>query len=136
MGRNDPCHCGSGKKYKKCCLDADEAARPRVVERDGDRFHVSPGVSESQFESARQYFREKDEGRGPAAQMAEYAKPLIDSTDGSFEAMQKALNIGMTLLEPRGVEGRREARGSARRDGRPLRGRHPCRVRGDRADDD
>jgi hypothetical protein len=21
IGRNDPCHCGSGKKYKKCCLD-------------------------------------------------------------------------------------------------------------------
>jgi uncharacterized protein YecA (UPF0149 family) len=20
-GRNDPCPCGSGKKYKKCCLD-------------------------------------------------------------------------------------------------------------------
>lgn len=20
MGRNDPCHCGSGKKYKACCL--------------------------------------------------------------------------------------------------------------------
>ncbi|MDD5944946.1 MAG: SEC-C metal-binding domain-containing protein [Clostridia bacterium] len=19
MGRNDPCPCGSGKKYKKCC---------------------------------------------------------------------------------------------------------------------
>jgi tetratricopeptide (TPR) repeat protein len=25
-GRNDPCHCGSGKKYKRCCLDNDEAA--------------------------------------------------------------------------------------------------------------
>lgn len=25
IGRNDPCPCGSGKKYKKCCLDADEA---------------------------------------------------------------------------------------------------------------
>jgi preprotein translocase subunit SecA len=25
-GRNDPCHCGSGKKYKKCCLAKDEAA--------------------------------------------------------------------------------------------------------------
>lgn len=24
-GRNDPCHCGSGKKYKKCCADADGA---------------------------------------------------------------------------------------------------------------
>lgn len=20
LGRNDPCHCGSGSKYKKCCL--------------------------------------------------------------------------------------------------------------------
>jgi hypothetical protein len=25
MGRNDPCHCGSGKKYKQCHLAADEA---------------------------------------------------------------------------------------------------------------
>ncbi len=22
IGRNDPCSCGSGKKYKKCCLDS------------------------------------------------------------------------------------------------------------------
>ena len=27
IGRNAPCHCGSGKKYKKCCLQKDEAAR-------------------------------------------------------------------------------------------------------------
>jgi tetratricopeptide (TPR) repeat protein len=25
-GRNEPCHCGSGKKYKHCCLGKDEAA--------------------------------------------------------------------------------------------------------------
>ena len=25
IGRNDPCPCGSGKKYKKCCLGKDEA---------------------------------------------------------------------------------------------------------------
>ena len=24
-GRNEPCHCGSGKKYKQCCLPKDEA---------------------------------------------------------------------------------------------------------------
>jgi hypothetical protein len=29
IGRNDPCHCGSGKKYKKCCLEKDETARAR-----------------------------------------------------------------------------------------------------------
>ena len=25
-GRNDPCHCGSGRKYKQCCLEKDDAA--------------------------------------------------------------------------------------------------------------
>jgi TolA-binding protein len=29
-GRNDPCPCGSGKKYKKCCLAKDEAAAAAV----------------------------------------------------------------------------------------------------------
>ena len=24
LGRNEPCHCGSGKKYKKCCLSKDD----------------------------------------------------------------------------------------------------------------
>jgi SEC-C motif/Protein of unknown function (DUF1186) len=26
VGRNDPCPCGSGKKFKKCCLDAHRGA--------------------------------------------------------------------------------------------------------------
>jgi hypothetical protein len=25
-GRNEPCHCGSGRKYKQCCLLKDESA--------------------------------------------------------------------------------------------------------------
>ena len=25
-GPNDPCHCGSGKKYKKCCMQKDKMA--------------------------------------------------------------------------------------------------------------
>jgi tetratricopeptide (TPR) repeat protein len=34
-GRNDPCPCGSGKKYKHCCLDKDRAAElePAVRQR-------------------------------------------------------------------------------------------------------
>jgi hypothetical protein len=35
LGRNDPCHCGSGKKYKQCCLGRDEekarAARAKAA---------------------------------------------------------------------------------------------------------
>lgn len=26
QGRNDPCNCGSGEKYKRCCMSKDEAA--------------------------------------------------------------------------------------------------------------
>jgi len=26
LSRNDPCHCGSGRKYKKCCMRKDRAA--------------------------------------------------------------------------------------------------------------
>lgn len=37
LGRNDPCHCGSGKKYKQCCLAKDEAkeraARAQAAEK-------------------------------------------------------------------------------------------------------
>ena len=32
VGRNDPCPCGSGLKYKKCCLELDSSAeQPRVM---------------------------------------------------------------------------------------------------------
>lgn len=27
IGRNDICHCGSGKKYKKCCLEEDTSKK-------------------------------------------------------------------------------------------------------------
>src|ERR1700687_1121529 len=26
IGRNDPCHCASGQKYKRCCQEKDETA--------------------------------------------------------------------------------------------------------------
>jgi hypothetical protein len=33
VGRNNPCPCGSGKKYKKCCLAKDEAAAIEATAR-------------------------------------------------------------------------------------------------------
>ena len=37
-GRNDRCPCGSGKKYKACCLTTDEAAeRERLAAAQADR---------------------------------------------------------------------------------------------------
>ena len=31
VGRNDPCPCGSGKKYKKCCIDKKESTLPYQI---------------------------------------------------------------------------------------------------------
>jgi len=33
IGRNDPCHCGSGKKYKKCCAAKDEAKERESLDK-------------------------------------------------------------------------------------------------------
>lgn len=30
LGRNDPCHCGSGRKYKHCHYDEDRAAEAKA----------------------------------------------------------------------------------------------------------
>lgn len=45
-GRNDPCHCGSGLKYKKCCLRADEKAQRRArLARQSAQLNRSRGVT-------------------------------------------------------------------------------------------
>lgn len=68
IGRNSACICGSGNKYKKCCLSLNEAARwqppnystglslgqPRIGERVGDRTLVK--VGEAVFEGAWKLF--------------------------------------------------------------------------------
>ncbi len=38
-GRNDPCHCGSGKKYKKCCWRGAGVAQPRVAAAENTEEH-------------------------------------------------------------------------------------------------
>jgi hypothetical protein len=39
VGRNDPCPCGSGKKYKQCCMHSSEQEEPQP----SPRFRFEPG---------------------------------------------------------------------------------------------
>jgi hypothetical protein len=48
LGRNDRCHCGSGRKYKKCCLEGDRAA-PLVTQRDQDGLLVGKPAIETMW---------------------------------------------------------------------------------------
>lgn len=46
-GRNDPCHCESGVKYKKCCLQKDVAKRNRRRFEDSPAKPMSPDAAAS-----------------------------------------------------------------------------------------
>lgn len=41
QGRNEPCHCGSGKKYKKCCREKDQA-----LQSDASAY---PGITQTEL---------------------------------------------------------------------------------------
>jgi len=49
IGRNDPCPCGSGQKYKRCCLPRDEATaaaeRAAALARETERFASDAAIS-------------------------------------------------------------------------------------------
>jgi tetratricopeptide (TPR) repeat protein len=50
-GRNDPCPCGSGNKYKKCCLAKDEAAeREGLAEAQTRREQAAAGRRQNERE--------------------------------------------------------------------------------------
>lgn len=62
-GRNDVCHCGSGKKYKKCCLAKDEAS---------DRAARDKAAAKAEKAAAAAAKADKDAGKdGEAAEAAE-----------------------------------------------------------------
>lgn len=56
IGRNDPCSCGSGKKYKKCCIDKNTEYDDRVKSE-------TPVTENTQFEVP-ELFKLIDSGTG------------------------------------------------------------------------
>jgi tetratricopeptide (TPR) repeat protein len=65
-GRNDPCPCGSGKKYKHCCLERDRTAE------------LAPAV--------RQRVALQDQKANQAAQRKDYQAELLESQAALREA--------------------------------------------------
>ena len=58
VGRNELCPCGSGRKYKKCCLEKDKAkdiARNRIKLGEKQFDNVITKISESTSEDYKAY---------------------------------------------------------------------------------
>jgi tetratricopeptide (TPR) repeat protein len=77
IGRNDLCPCGSGKKYKKCCLASDEAAARATRP-------AQPDVAPAPGPSLANYFQEQDE-------LTEASNAVIDMVQaGNLDAAEQA----------------------------------------------
>jgi tetratricopeptide (TPR) repeat protein len=57
QGRNDPCPCGSGKKYKKCCLPDDTRPDTHLDEVEKTRVKALKNMSEENWEEAIAQFK-------------------------------------------------------------------------------
>lgn len=95
VGRNDPCPCGSGKKYKKCCL-ASEAGAPSGTSKPlGTRESLG---SEDKI---------LDDMQGDLQQLSQWSREARSAIDsGQYE---KAARLSRTIGErfPNLIEGPR-----------------------------
>ena len=98
--RNAPCPCGSGIKYKKCCLSKDQAAAPpglpvgaRLLRRGGDSLVVSSAVSDEMLDETAHHFGERRTRGGLAQQVVEFAQPLMDLAGGDLDRLNKAMAL-------------------------------------------
>ena len=80
-GRNDPCHCGSGKKYKKCCQPKEEAAERETITKDQAR-------REAQAAAHRLKLRE-----AKAEVLAQLAADAADDQDELTTASNAAVDL-------------------------------------------
>src|SRR6202030_751347 len=80
IGRNDLCHCNSGKKYKKCCMASDEAAA-RVVRP------AQPAAVPARPPSLASYAQEHDE----RDELTEASNAVVDMVQaGNLDAAKQA----------------------------------------------
>ena len=81
IGRNDPCPCGSGKKYKQCCLAKDQAALRAT--------RAAPPVESLTSQPALAgFFQESDDH---ADQLAEASNAVVDMVRaGDLDAAEQA----------------------------------------------
>ena len=80
--RNDPCHCGSGKKYKKCHLAADEAAFSKeLAAKNAAAAEAAREAAEKDPEAAAAAQAALDDAQTAKA-AARAAKPAINEPTG------------------------------------------------------
>ena len=87
IGRNAPCHCGSGKKYKKCCFEKDQQ-----LLRDASPYE---GITMTQLRSMPSLVDDADMIREMRAYELKKLKPVKLNAEQLFQAYLRADHFGM-----------------------------------------
>jgi SEC-C motif len=91
-GRNEPCHCGSGRKYKHCCLEKDNAEASAARKVAAEAVEQSSDVSET-----------------PEAATAKAARSRKPQTHQPWKAAANTRGFGGHTRTPRKTGGARKA---------------------------
>ncbi len=67
IGRNERCPCGSGRKYKQCCLRKDEETARKAREKDEAKAAKDAEKERKAAEKSGETNDEKDDATGAAA---------------------------------------------------------------------
>ena len=103
LGRNDPCHCGSGKKYKTCCYHKDQA-----LLRDASQY---AGTTRSELKSRPGLVDDPDVIYAMRAYELKKLKPSELGENQLLTGYQCALNYGLRDLAFATARGVRKASG-------------------------
>lgn len=74
-GRNDPCPCGSGQKYKRCCQEKDEAVQSATR---AAAQAAQQAASQARYEAAEKAFIEKTRELDAYCELADASNAVID----------------------------------------------------------
>ena len=55
LGRNDPCHCGSGKKFKRCCMSSVSKQHAQVFDDVEAMLAMNPELTLDELNAALQH---------------------------------------------------------------------------------
>lgn len=77
-GRNDPCPCGSGKKYKRCCQEKDEAERSASRAAAQAALQAQQLAKQAQYEAAEKAFIEKTRELDAYCELADASNAVIE----------------------------------------------------------
>ncbi len=86
--RNDPCPCGSGLKYKKCCLKKDRQTQNPDTESDEIRAQAFKEMSQENFEEAIRLFQSCLESSSERHEIFEAIAACYDGLENYLSAME------------------------------------------------